>query len=412
MNHYVYEITNLIDGKKYIGKHSTELDFFEDNYYGSGVLIQKALSKYGRKNFSRRVLRTCSTEEEALNAEKEEIEKVKAYESLAYYNLCEGGQNGVKGSIPSAYKYNNNPLIVFNSKKYIERLEKEFSKVQNSTYSKLEYYIGYHILKGRGKRWITEEAYVMIADCFDRTKSSPLELIDEIYGKMKKKSKEELRQIYQKIMVTIYKSELEVINLLSNVDIPDEIDLMELQKTLISLLIMFKITRNRNNNLAYFEKRLFKTICDIRIKDDKLKTITSILIENGFVYFTANRFKVPFCKHSGDDAFETFCVDADSAMLLDMYKGSAVSKCKRCERLIRGERGMTKKYCNDCLVVVKGRPETRYCEECGEEFWIWKKSRMRICYKCKYAIENKKTKEKEKSLREKNKNKAKKMKKP
>ena len=38
MTHYVYQITNLINNKKYIGKHSGELN---DSYLGSGENIKK-----------------------------------------------------------------------------------------------------------------------------------------------------------------------------------------------------------------------------------------------------------------------------------------------------------------------------------------------------------------------------------
>ena len=37
MYHFVYETTNLINGKKYIGKHST--DDLNDGYLGSGKAI-------------------------------------------------------------------------------------------------------------------------------------------------------------------------------------------------------------------------------------------------------------------------------------------------------------------------------------------------------------------------------------
>lgn len=52
-NHYVYCVTNLINGKKYIGSHSGTID---DKYLGSGVVLAKAISKYGAKNFTKQIL--------------------------------------------------------------------------------------------------------------------------------------------------------------------------------------------------------------------------------------------------------------------------------------------------------------------------------------------------------------------
>lgn len=58
----IYKITNLVNGKMYIGQHVT--DDLDDGYMGSGVVILRALKKYGRDNFRKEWLMFCEDEEE------------------------------------------------------------------------------------------------------------------------------------------------------------------------------------------------------------------------------------------------------------------------------------------------------------------------------------------------------------
>ena len=88
MFHYVYCIENLINGKVYVGKHSTKN--FDDGYMGGGTRIRHAIAKHGLENFRRHILKEFETSEEAL-----EFEKLLVTEELVSdentYNLTLGG---------------------------------------------------------------------------------------------------------------------------------------------------------------------------------------------------------------------------------------------------------------------------------------------------------------------------------
>jgi len=92
MYFYTYIITNLINGKQYIGDHST--DNLDDGYMGSGVLIKKALKKYGRKNFKKEIFEFFNAKDEAYYAQKPLIENYKTL-SPKGYNISPDGGYGV-----------------------------------------------------------------------------------------------------------------------------------------------------------------------------------------------------------------------------------------------------------------------------------------------------------------------------
>ena len=57
---FVYLTTNIINGKIYVGQHIlSDNKKWNATYLGSGTLIEKAIKKYGRENFKRKILKVC-----------------------------------------------------------------------------------------------------------------------------------------------------------------------------------------------------------------------------------------------------------------------------------------------------------------------------------------------------------------
>jgi len=86
----IYETINKVNGKRYIGK-----DKHNDlNYLGSGVLLNKAIKKYGRENFVKTILEHCDSEDHMAERERHWIKITGAQTSDTYYNIQEGGKGG------------------------------------------------------------------------------------------------------------------------------------------------------------------------------------------------------------------------------------------------------------------------------------------------------------------------------
>lgn len=66
--HYTYKTTNLINGRYYLGMHSTNR--LDDGYLGSGKRLYYELNKYGRDNFKFKILEHFNSREELVQAEK------------------------------------------------------------------------------------------------------------------------------------------------------------------------------------------------------------------------------------------------------------------------------------------------------------------------------------------------------
>lgn len=93
MFHFIYKTVNTINGRYYIGRHSTEN--VDDGYLGSGIFLKKALEKYGRNSFSRTILAFYETFEDLRQAEHDLVDCI--LDDPQSYNVGKGGWGGQPG---------------------------------------------------------------------------------------------------------------------------------------------------------------------------------------------------------------------------------------------------------------------------------------------------------------------------
>lgn len=181
----VYITTNIINGKKYIGVDTKN----NPEYLGSGLLLNKAIKKYGRENFKKEILEECNSEEEVFNRERYWIDYYKACESKEYYNIAEGGHGGntLKGlnqeqKQKRAYKLhiaNKGVKLSEEHKKKIGLGRKGiiFSEEQKQKISKSKKghkcYINWAPRKGK-KYSLTTEQYLKHVETIRKAKNKPI----------------------------------------------------------------------------------------------------------------------------------------------------------------------------------------------------------------------------------------------
>lgn len=96
---YIYATQNLINGKIYVGQSKRDIIESAD-YYGSGCIINAAIKKYGKNNFTKIILVKNIDSEEIMN--KLEIYYIKLLDSRDRnigYNIAEGGTGGNTGGM-------------------------------------------------------------------------------------------------------------------------------------------------------------------------------------------------------------------------------------------------------------------------------------------------------------------------
>lgn len=136
MNHIVYKITNTINNKIYIGVHSTSNP--QDDYFGSGISIKRAIKKYGNQNFTKEILFDYDNSKEAYLIEFLIVDE-KFIKRKDTYNIAPGGRGGQKYTMSYEQKRklslimsgNKNPFYGKYHTKETKQLIGESSKGRN-----------------------------------------------------------------------------------------------------------------------------------------------------------------------------------------------------------------------------------------------------------------------------------------
>ena len=90
---YIYETTNLVNNKKYIGKKKSN-NFLGNKYLGSGIALNNAIIKYGKTNFAVKLLEECDSLNSLNQQEKYWIKFYKLNTTFELYNIADGGDGG------------------------------------------------------------------------------------------------------------------------------------------------------------------------------------------------------------------------------------------------------------------------------------------------------------------------------
>lgn len=133
---FIYLTTNLLNGKIYIGQHEFLANKKKNaSYLGSGVYILRAIKKYGRKNFNRKVLRICYSVEELNDWESYYISLYNSTDASVGYNIATGDVNTngnpmklecIRKKISEMYRGNGNPMY---GKHWSEKKRKQMMKM-------------------------------------------------------------------------------------------------------------------------------------------------------------------------------------------------------------------------------------------------------------------------------------------
>lgn len=127
--HYlIYQTTNLVNGKIYIGKHETFN--IEDKYFGSGKYLLNAINKHGIENFEFKILIDLKNKEE-MNLLEELVVTEEFCARPDTYNIKIGGEGGWELEIHDEKRKKNAALAL--KRKIQEMTIEQFHELQEQS---------------------------------------------------------------------------------------------------------------------------------------------------------------------------------------------------------------------------------------------------------------------------------------
>lgn len=151
MNIYytIYETTNLVNGKKYRGRHKTENP--NDDYLGSGNNMFLAIEKYGKENFFKEVIFFAFNSKFMCEIEREFVDS-EWVSRKDTYNISLGG-NGLM-----QIDDDGNPINLMKLELTKEKLKMKYAiRMGFDDVESLRYHIFYELVEGKTLEKISKE---------------------------------------------------------------------------------------------------------------------------------------------------------------------------------------------------------------------------------------------------------------